>query len=138
MCSTISQRCAVPYHRDVQYHITEMCSTISQRCAVPYHRDMQYHITEMCSTISQRYAVPYHKDVQYHYTQTTKVVALTLKIAFAAQLELYPAFNSLNAGIVGRNHTWVAFIVFVFSCVGKPNSRRRSLTYVSSICTFRS
>jgi len=43
--SYLDVRCAVPYHRDVQYHITEMCSTISQRCAVPYHRDR----TSSCS-----------------------------------------------------------------------------------------
>ena len=90
------------------------------------------------SYLDVRCAVPYHRDVQYHITETAQVVAPTLKIAFAAQSELYSAFNSLNAGVVSRNHTWVAFIVFVFSCVGKPNSRRRSLTYVSSICTFRS
>jgi len=77
-------------------------------------------------------------DAQYHTAETVQVVAPSLKIAFAAQSILYAAVIRLNAWIVGWNHTWVAFIVFVFSCVGKPNSLRRSLTYVSGIGTFRS
>jgi hypothetical protein len=80
-------------------------------------------------------------DEQCHITDTVQVPRSCsfFKDCIRCTVEtLYTAFIRLNAWFVGWNHTWVAFIVFVFSCVVKPNSRRRSLRYVSGIGPSRS